>query len=295
MVKETFMKRKKATASSVLNIHGISDFVKKTADRFSDDGVTVYAAQAAFYTITSSVPFLMLLITFTRYIAPEAVYALFMAIKQIIPERFSELFQGVYAEVTGRTDIPLVSVTIFTALWSSRRAISSVIKGIAFIYDAENTPGIIKNLFYSFVYTLVFIALITGALAVLVFGAAFKSILSYRFPGLENLFSVIMYFRGLLFFVILTLFFSLIYFAVSKSIIKSSGTLRKYSSQFPGAVFAAAGWMLFSYFYSLYMKYYPSASYIYGSLAAVMLMMFWLYFCMIILLAGAEINKILNK
>ncbi len=43
------------------------------------------------------------------------------------------------------------------------------------------------------------------------------------------------------------------------------------------------------------MKYYPSASYIYGSLAAVMLMMLWVYFCMMILLAGAEINKLLGR
>ena len=32
-------------------------------------------------------------------------------------------------------------------------------------------------------------------------------------------------------------------------------------------------------------------SYIYGSLTAIILLMFWLYFCMIILLFGAEFNK----
>ena len=50
--------------------------------------------------------------------------------------------------------------------------------------------------------------------------------------------------------------------------------------------------MLYSYFYSLYIVYFPNASYIYGSLAAVILFMLWVYFCMIIFLVGAEINKI---
>ena len=52
--------------------------------------------------------------------------------------------------------------------------------------------------------------------------------------------------------------------------------------------------MLFSYFFSLYIEYFPTASYIYGSLATVVLFMLWLYFCMIILLIGAEANKLLH-
>ncbi len=289
------MKKNNRPCSSVMDIKGWYRFIRDIARQFSYDGVTVYAAQAAFYTITASIPFLMLLLTFSKYIVPEAVNALFQTIKQIIPDRFSELFTAIYKEVTGRTDIPLISATALTVLWSSSRAVSAVIKGVASIYDAENTPGLIKNLFYSFTYTIIFVVLITGALLVLVFGVTIKNIVTYRFPGLGNVFSIILSFRGLFFFIVLTLFFSLIYYAVSKNIIKSSGTLRKYTSQFPGAILASAGWMLFSYFYSLYMKYYPTSSYIYGSLTAVMLMMFWVYFCMIILLAGAEINKLLNK
>ena len=46
------------------------------------------------------------------------------------------------------------------------------------------------------------------------------------------------------------------------------------------------------FFYSLYIKYSPNASYIYGGLAAICLIMLWLYFCMIIFLCGAEVNKL---
>ncbi len=289
------MKKKSSSNSSVFNIRSGARRFAGLIARFSDDGVTVYAAQAAFYTIIASVPFLMLLISLSKYIVPDAVYALFKAIKQIIPERFSELFTVIYEEITGRAGVSIMSVTAITALWSSSRAVSSVIKGVAYIYDADNSTGIMRNLLYSFLYTVTFVALIIGALLVLVFGVTIRNIVTYRFPRLEGIFSLILNFRGLFFFIMLTLFFSLIYYAVSKNILRSSGTLRKYRSQLPGAIFASAGWMLFSYFYSLYLKYYPSASYIYGSLAAVMLMMFWLYFCMIILLAGAEINKLLNE
>ena len=49
--------------------------------------------------------------------------------------------------------------------------------------------------------------------------------------------------------------------------------------------------MLFSYLYSLYVRLFPRASYLYGGLALLIVWMLWLYFCMIIFLIGAEINK----
>ena len=269
--------------------------ISTTAKRLADDGVTVYAAQAAFYTIIASIPFLMMLISLIRYIAPEAVLTLFKAIRQILPERFSDLFTSIYEEITVGSDISVISITALTTLWSSSRAANAVIKGVASIYDAEKNPGFIRNTLYSILYTITFVILIIGALVILVFGSSVRNVLTYRFPRLDVAFSLIMDLRGVVFFIVLTLFFSLIYYAVSKGILHASGGLMKYISQLPGAVFASAGWMLFSYFYSLYMKYYPSASYIYGSLAAVMLMMFWVYFCMIILLVGAEINKYFCK
>ena len=281
--------------SAVMSIGKGARRIAGIIGKFADDGVTVYAAQATFYTIIAFIPFLMLLISLSKYIVPDAVDALFRALRQIIPDRFSELFTIVYDEINSRAGISIMSVTALTALWSSSRSVAAVIRGVAFIYDADSNSGFIRGLFYSLLYTIAFVALVIGVLVVLVFGVTIRNIVTYRFPRLEGLFALILDFRGVVFFIVLTLFFSLIYYAVSKNIIKSSGTLRKYSSQLPGALFASAGWMLFSYFYSVYLKYYPSASYIYGSLAAVMLLMLWLYFCMIILLAGAEINKLLNQ
>lgn len=279
-------------------VKGIGTGAKRFAGliaRFADDGVTVYAAQATFYIIVASIPFLIILISLSRYIFPETLDTLFNAISNLLPQRFDGIFSTLYKELCAFSGFSVISLTALMALWSSSRAVASVIRGVSFIYDADNSQGFLKNIIYSLVYTIAFVILIIGVLTVLVFGSALKDLLTVKFPRLDWLFDLIIDFRGVFFFVVLTLFFSLIYYAVSKSIIKPSGTLIKYKAQLPGALFAAAGWMLFSYFFSVYLNNYPSASYIYGSLAAVMLLMFWLYFCMVILLAGAEINKLLAK
>ncbi len=281
--------------SFVVNLRLAVSKVFEIMGTFTADCVTVYAAQATFYIIMSSIPFLMLLISLSRYVIPEAIDSLFTAVRQIIPDKFTDLFTVIYNEINNHAGISILSITALTALWSSSRSVAAVVRGVAFIYDTDGKVTPMRDLLYSILYTLAFVAIILGALVILVFGATIKNIVIYKFPRLENVVSLILSLRGVFFFVVLSLFFSLVYFAVSKGIIRSSGTLRKYRSQLPGAAFASAGWMLFSYFYSLYLQYFPSASYIYGSLAAIMLLMFWLYFCMIILLAGAEINKLLYK
>ena len=78
------MKRKTDRPSAVLSVGSVFKRIAALLKRFSDDGVTVYAAQAAFYSIIASIPFLMLLISLSRYVVPDAVDALFRAIKQII-------------------------------------------------------------------------------------------------------------------------------------------------------------------------------------------------------------------
>lgn len=287
--------KKKHPRSAVLSLGKGAKRFAGLIGRFAEDGVTVYAAQAAFYIIVASIPFLIIFVSLSRFIFPEAIDTFFSALSRLLPDRFDGLFYTVYNELLSFSGFSVISLTALMALWSSSRAVASVIRGVAFIYDADHNPGILKNIFYSFIYTIAFVLLIFGVITILVFGVAIKNLLTAKIPRLGWLFDFIIDFRGVFFFIILTLFFSLIYYAVSKGLIKPSGTLRTYRSQIPGALFAAAGWMLFSYFYSIYLGFYPSASYIYGSLAAVMLMMLWLYFCMMILLAGAEINKLLSK
>ena len=72
---------------------------------------------------------------------------------------------------------------------------------------------------------------------------------------------------------------------------------KRQREQLPGAVCATAGWMGFSLAFSLYFSRIvgKNYSYMYGSLAAIVLLLLWLYACMCILFFGAEINYIWNE
>ena len=63
----------------------------------------------------------------------------------------------------------------------------------------------------------------------------------------------------------------------------------KLSHNLAGAAFSAAGWVLFSFFFSIFVERFSDFS-IYGSLATLVILMFWLFSCMYIMFLGAEVS-----
>ena len=64
---------------------------------------------------------------------------------------------------------------------------------------------------------------------------------------------------------------------------------RRYLDQLPGALSAAALWMLLSWAFSLYLNRFGPTS-VYGSLATVALSLLWIYWCIAITLLGGVFN-----
>ena len=87
------------------------------------------------------------------------------------------------------------------------------------------------------------------------------------------------------FFLVLFFFFWGIYTFVPEKRLKAA-------KQIPGALFSALAWMVFSLGFSIYFNRIGGRgySYMYGSLAAIVILLLWLYFCMCILFMGAELN-----
>ena len=63
--------------------------------------------------------------------------------------------------------------------------------------------------------------------------------------------------------------------------------------QLPGAVFAAIGWMVVSWIFSVYVDIFQGFTSMYGSLTTIVLIMLWMYFCMYSILLGGEVNLIM--
>ena len=276
--------------SKSLNVRGAFKKIERFADTVFDDRVTVYAAQASFFIVISSIPFIMLLISIAGSFIPERVADILSSMGDNLPEKLKDLYLGIIAELNARPAVNLISVTAITAFWMASRGISSVRGGISTVYKSHPDEGVLKSFLFSAIYTAVFLLLLVVIILAQLFGEQLYWALTTAFPGIRGIVDFAFKFKLPALFVMLTLFFALLYFAVNR---KGAFVSRKFRSHLPGAIVAAAGWLLFSYFYSLYTTFFTGVSYIYGSLTAIILLLLWIYVCMIILLIGAEINKAL--
>lgn len=73
------------------------------------------------------------------------------------------------------------------------------------------------------------------------------------------------------------------------------GHKKRWKKQIPGAVIGTIGWYIISFVFSIYLETFKGFSIMYGSLTTIVLAMMWVYFCMYMVLIGAEINNFSGK
>ena len=263
-------------------------FVSRAFARMREERIDLYSAHAAFFLVISMIPLLMLLITLFQIFFPATEETLTVEVLGALPESFRNFFQIILSELFSKKTVPIISVSALILLWSASRGVLSVMRGLRHIYRAKSLQ-FYRERVRALVYTVALVLTLLFALVVLVFGDTVLNFILSNVPWLEGSSALIIAAKFLVSALLISLFSILIYTSMAP---KPYNTLRV---QFPGALFTAAGWILFSTGFSLYINNFSNYSYIYGSLAAIILLMLWLYICMWLLFLGAVINSILYR
>ena len=246
--------------------------IRAVIQTVSEDRVSLHAAHASFFVITSAVPFASILFTLTGLFLPS------VSAKNLLEgsgSALTELLNHLAAEIRSVPGVSLLSFSTVTTLWSASRGIAGIRSGIETIYGCTRRSGYVEHRLRSLFVTLLFILFLAAAVGILLFGDLLG------LPSGKIRFPV--------FAAVLTASFTGIFVSAARRSDRVRHTIRHH---IPGAVFATLGWIVFSGGYSLYIVHFPSATTVYGGLAAICLIMLWLYFCMMILLLGAEVNKL---
>ncbi len=263
---------------------------KRIYDKYKEDEMTVYGAQVSFFVILSYVPFIMLLLTAVQMI-PAITNAQFLElVVNLVPKEYKSLAFRLVNDLSLKSPATMLSLTAVTALWSAGKGMFSVARGLNRIYGhCEKRWYVFNRLIYSG-YTIVFVAVCILSIGLLIFGTMLQDFIMVHFPIIGNVTGHIINFRAVWFFMVLFIFFMGIYTYVPDQKLSLK-------SQIPGALFSSVGWICFSLAFSLYFTHIGGGnySYMYGSLAAIVLLLLWLYMCMCILFMGAEINYFWNK
>lgn len=265
--------------------------VKGFLEECRADDVTAYAAQSAYFTLLSLIPFMLFFGAMLKY-TPVSLDFLTRGVTLFLPDYIAVFLVNIIEE-TYETSVGLISISAIVAIWSAGKGIQYLTDGLNRMYDLEETRGWLRLRFWSVIYTFVMIFSIVLMLVLLVFGRTLQGWLVRYFPAVAVLTDVLLRLKILVGIGGLTFIFALFYWAFPNR--RSEGGSRiTYFRQLPGAFICAVAWYVFSFGVSIYVDYFHGFS-SYGSLTTIVLIMFWLYICMYILLVGAEVNHLYSE
>lgn len=250
--------------------------------------ITLYAAQASFFLLLSLIPFLIALLNVIQFFTPDMMDTIYRTLEQIPYKETSHLLSYLVNQLALYSNGALISFTLVSALWSSSKSVYAIEYALNDIYESQHTFGFILSRLVSFFYMIFFIIVLLITMVVLMFGRSIQKLFKLRAPGIYQITHIVLRFRLLAIVPILIFFFMCLYTFYP-------GRNLKFKEQFWGAVFSATVWVIFSRGYEFYIQHITSYSRIYGSMGAVVLLMLWLYFCICIVLLGAELNSYLKK
>lgn len=243
--------------------------------------ISAYAASIAFFFFLSIVPMLMVICMVIPY-TPLTEENLVQAVTDITPDKVDPVVEGLIADVYDKS-AGILSVAVIATLWSAAKGVMALMQGLNAVNGVEEKRNYFVIRAVACLYTVVMLIVVILSLFINVFGNQLVNLALHRIPQLQRLVAFLMHFRFLVVWAVLTLLFATVYAFMPDDKLR-------FREQIPGATFAAVVWSVFSWGFSMYVDYSNSYG-IYGSLAIIIIILLWMYFCMYIIMIGAYLNR----
>ena len=257
--------------------------IRGFARQMSRANVNAYAASTAFFIFLSLIPMIMLICSVLAA-TPLLQKSDLLTAATIFPPSITPLIVGLIENIYDST-FGMISMSAIVTVWSAGKGILALMRGLnAMNGVVEDRNYVFQRLIASF-YLIVFLAMVVFSLVVMVFGNLLASLIVRHVPGMERLFSLLLHFRGIFSWFVMTLLFALMYTFIPNC-------RQRFAWQLPRAAFSAVTWNVFSWGFSIYVRHSGGFD-MYGSLTTIVILMLWLYFCFYLFLIGAHINRFL--
>ena len=243
--------------------------------------ISAYAASIAFFFFLSIVPMLMVICMVIPY-TPLTEENLVQAVTDITPDKVDPVVEGLIADVYDKS-AGILSVAVIATLWSAAKGVMALMQGLNAVNGVDEKRNYFVIRAVACLYTVVMLIVVILSLFINVFGNQLVNLALHRIPQLQRLVAFLMHFRFLVVWAVLTLLFATVYAFMPDDKLR-------FREQIPGATFAAVVWSVFSWGFSMYVDYSNSYG-IYGSLAIIIIILLWMYFCMYIIMIGAYLNR----
>ena len=262
----------------------VDDFSKGMGRR----RITTYSAACAYYLFMSLIPMIMLLVSIIQY-TPLTQEMILEAISDYVPDSLYEIISSIISSIYSGGRVAL-TVSILLTIWSAAASMKALMRGMDSMYDAERHEDFFVFSLRACFYMVVLVLVLLLSFFVMVYGGQILQLLYNFLPhngAVDWLFDIAGYMRFIVVLAVLALVFSFTYW-------RMPARKLRYKAQWPGAVFCALRWAVFSVIFSFYVSVSNRFG-AYGLIGTVIVAMIWLYYCFYFLLLGGYINHFIDQ
>jgi membrane protein len=252
-----------------------------------DDDVTDIAAALAYYAFLAFPAVLLVAVgVFTLTAGTDTIESMMSRLEGVVPEEVITLLRDSLTRATENQSGGLVMIVVgfLIALWTTTGALNALMRGLNRVYDRDETRGFVKQRLTAlgmFFFLLLAFALSFG---LLVLGPVIADWLG----DLLDLEGAIGWIWWTLQWPILLL--GLLFAFAWVLFLGPNVDHPRWHFITPGAVIAVVIWLVASGLFAVYVSMFSSYNKAWGSLAAVIIMLTWLWLSALALLFGAEVN-----
>ena len=263
---------------------GWKDVLARTGWEIFDDRIFSVAAGVAFYMLLALVPGISVLVSLYGFVAdPRHLSGQLAPMLDVLPAAGAALVVEQVTRLAEKSADALsiyLLVSLSIAGWSANAGIKAMFDALNVIYDEPEKRSFLRLNVLSLATTISAILL----LILILFTVAILPVLLMLTPYQTLLEQVVWLVRWPIFLAMAIVAIAALYK------IGPSRRAPRFVWVLPGASFAALGWVGASYLFGWYVSTLTDYTATYGSLAAIVVLMTWLWLSVTIILIGAEIN-----
>ncbi len=245
------------------------------------------AAALSYFFLLALFPLLLFLMAMLGYFA-EAGTALrknlFSYLSRVVPPSASQLIYTTINDISNEADGGKLSFGLLAALWFASYGMGAITETLNAAYGVKESRPWWRVRLSAVGLTGALAVLIISALALVLYGGEIGEAVANRFRLGEafTLASIILQWPAALAFALLG--FALIYYFAPDLY------HRKWYWITPGSVIGVTLWLLVSFCFRVYLRFFDRYSVTYGSLGAVIILMLWFYLTGAAILVGGKVN-----
>jgi membrane protein len=253
-----------------------------------DDNIVDGAAVLAYFFLLGVFPAALFVLSLLPSLSiPHLQEAILNLLHQVLPEQSANLFEITVRYVASKAGTGVLTFGLLFTLWSSSTGVYAVMEQLNTIYHVRDRRPFWKARGLAVLLMLLFFLLVVAAMSLVIFGGVVQSWVASVIGWSQPL---LIFFATLRWVIILTamLLALAVIYRLGPDVCSS---FRLFS---PGNVTAAILIASGSVGFRFYVSKFGDYSATYGNLAAMIILMLWMYFASIAVLLGCEINAILN-